>query len=92
MRERLGATDVGDRDRNARRRRTGREALRPGRARPLHRPRVRLPESDVRTRTGEGTAYALARGYLFGDRAAELAATQEAGWKEWFAELPAAVV
>lgn len=40
---------------------------------------------------GESTAYALARVYLFGDRAAELAATQEAGWKEWFAELPAAV-
>jgi hypothetical protein len=40
---------------------------------------------------GEGTAYALARVYLFGHRAAELAAAQEAGWKEWFAELPAAV-
>jgi uncharacterized protein YndB with AHSA1/START domain len=40
---------------------------------------------------GPDTAYALARAYLFGSRAAELAATQEAGWKEWFAELPAAV-
>jgi hypothetical protein len=40
---------------------------------------------------GERTAYALARVYLFGDRAAELAAAQEAGWKEWFADLPAAV-
>ncbi|MDF2731874.1 MAG: hypothetical protein K0S92_504 [Desertimonas sp.] len=40
---------------------------------------------------GETTSYALARVYLFGSRAAELAANQEAGWKEWFAELPAAV-
>jgi hypothetical protein len=40
---------------------------------------------------GPDTSYALARAYLFGSRAAELAATQEAGWKEWFAELPAAV-
>jgi uncharacterized protein YndB with AHSA1/START domain len=40
---------------------------------------------------GPDTAYALARAYLFGSRAAELAANQEAGWKEWFAELPAAV-
>jgi hypothetical protein len=40
---------------------------------------------------GPDTAYALARAYLFGSRAAELAATQEAGWKEWFAELPAAM-
>ncbi len=39
---------------------------------------------------GEQTAYALAREYLFGDRAAELAAIHEAAWKEWFAELPAA--
>ena len=39
---------------------------------------------------GPDTAYALARAYLFGSRAAELAATQEAAWKEWFAELPAA--
>jgi uncharacterized protein YndB with AHSA1/START domain len=40
---------------------------------------------------GEGVAYALAREYLFGQRAAELAAAQEAAWKGWFAELPAAV-
>lgn len=40
---------------------------------------------------GEQTSYALARVYLFGDNASELAAIQEAGWKEWFAELPAAV-
>ena len=40
---------------------------------------------------GEHTSYALARVYLFGDSAPELAANQEAGWKEWFAELPAAV-
>jgi uncharacterized protein YndB with AHSA1/START domain len=40
---------------------------------------------------GEQTAYALAREYLFGDRAAELAAIHEAAWKEWFAELPTAV-
>ncbi len=40
---------------------------------------------------GEHTAYALAREYLFGDRAAELAASQEGAWKEWFAELPADV-
>jgi uncharacterized protein YndB with AHSA1/START domain len=40
---------------------------------------------------GPDTAYALARAYLFGSRAAELAATHEASWKEWFADLPAAV-
>ena len=40
---------------------------------------------------GEGVSYALAREYLFGNRAAELSAIHEAAWKEWFAELPAAV-
>jgi uncharacterized protein YndB with AHSA1/START domain len=40
---------------------------------------------------GRDTAYALARAYLFGVRAAELAASQEAAWKEWFAELPATI-
>lgn len=40
---------------------------------------------------GEGVTYAMARAYLFGDDAAELAATQESAWKGWFAELPAEV-
>ena len=90
MRERIGATDVG----------AGVEVLGvAGRVEKLSDLGVLVRYTDpdcgflnlMSYPNGPDTAYALARAYLFGSRAAELAATQEAGWKEWFAELPAAV-
>ena len=90
MRERIGATDVG----------AGVEILGvAGRVEKLSDLGVLVRYTDpdcgflslMSYPNGPDTAYALARAYLFGSRAAELAATQEAGWKEWFAELPAAV-